>query len=195
MSQRTFYFALISLILASLALDQWTKIHSEQHHLVWEDPSNHRQYRGKRTEVISVGEYSQNPKARYLVFSLNYVRNPGAAWGALASLPETMRRPFFYVVTLFALVALGVFFNQTPKRKHAVQVALALIFSGAIGNLIDRIRLGYVIDWVDIRWNVLGIRYNFPNFNVADIVITIGVVIVIVDILFFDQKSDDTPPT
>jgi signal peptidase II len=61
-----------------------------------------------------------------------------------------------------------------------------LILSGAIGNFLDRVRFGYVIDWIDVRWNLLGWRYDFPNFNFADSCITVGVSFLLVDMLILE---------
>jgi signal peptidase II len=64
---------------------------------------------------------------------------------------------------------------------------LTLILSGAIGNFIDRIRYGFVIDWIDVRWNLLGWRYDFPNFNIADSAITVGVSLLLIDMLILES--------
>ena len=62
-----------------------------------------------------------------------------------------------------------------------------MILSGAIGNFIDRLRVGYVIDWIDVRWNIAGWSYSFPNFNVADSCISVGVFMLLLDALLLEM--------
>jgi signal peptidase II len=109
------------------------------------------------------------------------VRNLGAAWGALSNLPDNIRVPFFYVVTIVAVFIIGLYIRSTPVEHRLAIFSLGLILSGAIGNFIDRLRLGYVIDWIDVRWNLVGWRYDFPNFNIADSAISVGVAFLLFD--------------
>ena len=176
------------MVIGSVGLDQLSKVHSEQELMVWQDDTDIRKYRGKRIELMSLGKYSQSKEDTYLVFSFNYVRNPGAAWGTLAKMPDKYRIPFFHVVTAIAVCFIGVFFYQTPRAHKLARFALALVLSGAIGNFIDRLRLGYVIDWIDVRWSFLTFRYNFPNFNVADCAISVGVAFILFDIIVLDRQ-------
>jgi signal peptidase II len=125
----------------------------------------------------------------------NYVRNLGAAWGALSNLPDNVRVPFFYVVTIVAVFIIGLYIKTTPVEHRLTIFALGLILSGAVGNFIDRLRVGYVIDWIDVRWNLMGWRYDFPNFNVADSAITVGVLFLLFDMLVLEslrRRSDKT---
>ena len=80
------------------------------------------------------------------------------------------------------------YMRSTPAHHRLARFALCLIFSGAVGNFIDRIRLGYVIDWIDVEWNILGWTYNFPSFNVADSCITVGVTLLLFDLLFLEAR-------
>ncbi|RUM89944.1 MAG: signal peptidase II [Thermodesulfatator sp.] len=101
-------------------------------------------------------------------FSLTYIRNTGAAFGILAG-QEAWRHIFFQTVSLLALGAI-VYLFWTSRRDALALWGASLVFGGAAGNLIDRIRFGYVVDFLDF---FLG-RYHWPAFNIADSAITIG---------------------
>lgn len=105
-------------------------------------------------------------------FSLTYVRNTGAAFGFLAQTPEWFRQPFFFATTGIALLVLGLFLSRLDETEWLARVSIASILGGAIGNLIDRLRFGYVIDFLDVYWQ----GYHWPAFNVADSCITVGVI-------------------
>lgn len=117
-------------------------------------------------------------------FSITYVLNPGAAFGFLANLPDAYRRGFFVIVTT---IAIGAVFYLLYKEFHYKYRALAytLILSGAVGNFIDRIYMGKVIDFLDVHIN----SHHWPAFNVADSAISIGIVLLIIDMLFINKNS------
>jgi signal peptidase II len=102
-------------------------------------------------------------------FHLTYIRNQGAAFGILSS--GAWRVPFFITVALVALTAIIWYLRSLRDDQKLAAFALALIFSGALGNLIDRIRLGEVIDFLDVFWR----HHHWPAFNVADSAICVGV--------------------
>ena len=104
-------------------------------------------------------------------FSLTYIRNPGAAFGLLASSGTVFRLIFFAVTSLFAVGLLGMIFFRLRPDDWIGQVSIAAIFGGAIGNLLDRVRYGEVIDFLDFYVD----RYHWPAFNVADAAISVGV--------------------
>ncbi|MCE9668883.1 signal peptidase II [Myxococcus stipitatus] len=111
-----------------------------------------------------------------------YVENPGAAWGLFADLPESVRRAFFHVVSLAALGFIFFMYRRTEADQRLVRVALALISGGALGNFMDRLVRGYVIDFIDWHWrNQPGMRW--PTFNVADAAICVGVAFMLLDSL------------
>jgi signal peptidase II len=108
------------------------------------------------------------------LFSLTYIRNTGAAFGFLAGSHEAFRLP---VLIIFSLVAIGfilVMLKRLSSAETGLITALAFILGGAIGNLIDRIVHGEVIDFLDFYWS----SYHWPAFNLADSFITVGVLIV-----------------
>ena len=111
-------------------------------------------------------------------FNLTHVRNRGAAFGVLADLPEFWRSTFFITVTVVAVAVIIVLIWKAHERL--LVVAFSLIAGGAVGNVIDRIRYGEVVDF--IQWYVKS--YYWPSFNVADSVISIGVGLLAIDMLF-----------
>ena len=178
--------ALITVAITSLVLDQVTKIHAEDALMVWQDEVDTKLWQGRRYPIASVGSPVLAPDKFYVSLNTNYVRNHGAAWGFLSGVSDSIRVPFFYAVTLIAVIVIGIYLKTTPPSHRLARYGLTLILSGAVGNSIDRIRLGYVIDWIDVHWNVMGWRYYFPNFNIADSVITVGVSFLLVDLVVFD---------
>jgi signal peptidase II len=108
------------------------------------------------------------------VFYLNYVENRGAAFGILQN-----RVWFLAVITVIIIAAAGYYIYKNPQLTVITKYSIALIMGGAIGNLIDRVRIGYVIDFFDfVIW---------PVFNVADMSVVVGTII-LVFILLFDKN-------
>jgi signal peptidase II len=105
-------------------------------------------------------------------FHLTLVYNTGAAFGLLAHMPAWFRQPFFLVATGVAVFALLLFLRRIDRANHPIVIAIAAIIGGAVGNLIDRLRYGQVIDFLDFHWR----GYHWPAFNVADTCITLGVI-------------------
>jgi len=118
-------------------------------------------------------------------FNLTYVRNKGAAFGMLADLDNWIRVPLFILIPIVALFVIGQIFKKLPPDDILVSFALTCVLSGAIGNLIDRVRLGYVIDFFDFHWNDV---YHFAVFNVADAAISCGVAFLLIDIFVGKNK-------
>lgn len=117
------------------------------------------------------------------LFNITYLRNKGAAFSFLAN--ASWRIPFFITVTLVAALVILVALRKLREDQRLLQVALAMIFSGAIGNLIDRVRLGEVIDFLDVYWK----SYHWPAFNVADSLICVGVALVALDMLQEERRQ------
>lgn len=119
-------------------------------------------------------------------FSLTYVRNTGAAFGIFAGSAEIFRRPFLILVSVVAIGFIVVMLKRLRDSEKWLLTALAFILGGAIGNLIDRVAYGEVIDFLDCFWG----SYHWPAFNVADSFITVGVTIT----LFILLKAKDRDP-
>jgi signal peptidase II len=107
-----------------------------------------------------------------------YVENPGAAWGLLSRANESFRAPFFLVVSLIASALILNYYIRSPERFWMRRWALSLVFGGAVGNFVDRIRFGYVIDFIDWHYKE---AYHWPTFNVADAAISIGVILLLIE--------------
>lgn len=181
--------ALTIMVSGSLLLDQASKIHAEKNLKVWSDPGDLKLYRGRRVPLFTIGaEAESRDSGNYVSLNLNYVRNQGAAWGMLSDAKDHIRVPFFFIVTILAIGAIAFYFATTPAHHKLARFSLALILSGAIGNFIDRVRLGYVIDWIDVHWRIVGWQYYFPNFNVADSAITIGVTLLMIDTVLVERQ-------
>lgn len=119
------------------------------------------------------------------IFNLTYVRNTGAAFGILAQSHPSFRVPFFLAVPVLALIVILFIYKKLTESQKIMIWALSLVVGGAIGNLIDRARLGYVVDFLDFHWKY---QYHFPAFNVADSAICVGVGLLILD-LFINEKQ------
>lgn len=102
--------------------------------------------------------------------NLIHIHNPGGAFGIFAKNQGWVQGVFFIGVALAAMGLIGYLYHKTPSNFPWLSAGLALIFGGAAGNLIDRLRLGMVIDFIDVYVNAL----HWPAFNVADSAITIG---------------------
>jgi signal peptidase II len=119
-------------------------------------------------------------------FNITYVRNRGAAFSFLSE--ASWRLPFFIGITLVASIAIIVAFSKLRDDQKLAQISLAMIFSGAVGNLIDRVRLGEVIDFLDVHWY----RHHWPAFNVADSLICVGVFLLALDMLLEDKRLKES---
>jgi signal peptidase II len=112
-------------------------------------------------------------------FNIMYVRNPGAAFGFLAAAPPMFRYTFFIVVTVAAILLILHYLRISRIEAPSLVSALALILAGAVGNLIDRVRFGEVVDFLDVYI----VSYHWPAFNVADSAITVGAAILMMVLL------------
>lgn len=119
-------------------------------------------------------------------FDLVHFRNTGAAFGVFATLPESIRAPFFYGVSILALFILVYSFYHLTAANNFYAWPLSLITSGVVGNGIDRLRLGNVVDFISIHLQnkeLFGIYLEWPAFNVADSAITVSVIWIAIQIL------------
>jgi signal peptidase II len=119
-------------------------------------------------------------------FNLTYVRNTGSAFSFMANADPSFRVPFFLLLPSAALVGIGYVFSKTPVSDRWLIWGLSFTVSGAIGNLIDRVRFGSVTDFLHFHW--MG-RYHFPMFNVADIAIFVGVSMLMLDLWKKDRHE------
>lgn len=159
------YFILFVLTAFVIVLDQYTKM-----------------------VVVERFRYGETLSVIQGFFNLTYVRNTGAAFGLLAHANPAFRIPFFVIVPLVALVAIAFIFRKIPDTDFKLSTALSLVIGGAVGNLIDRVQLSYVVDFLDFHWKYL---YHFPAFNVADMAICVGVGVLMLDLLMQPNSESD----
>lgn len=115
------------------------------------------------------------------ILELNYLENTGAAFGVLEN-----QKAFFIFVAVVVLSVIGYVLLKTPDHKKygILHISLSLIAAGAIGNMIDRIRLNYVVDFIYFS------LINFPIFNVADMYVTVSTAVLMILLLFVYKESD-----
>jgi signal peptidase II len=142
---------------AIVALDQWTK-----------------------KLVVTRMELGQSIPLIPDVFHLTSHRNMGAAFGILQN-----QRWLFVVITIAVVIGILVSLVRIGKRQPRVSLALSLVLGGAIGNFIDRVSTGQVVDFLDFT------LINFPIFNVADMAITIGVALLLLDVLLEGRRRTE----
>ncbi|HEY6837392.1 MAG TPA: signal peptidase II [Geobacteraceae bacterium] len=161
------YLILLIVSVIVLVLDQTTKLYIDRHMEIYNS--------------ITVVEN---------FFNITYLRNKGAAFSFLATFPYRLQ--FFILVSLVAIGVIIAVFRRLRSDQRFAAFSLALIFSGALGNLIDRVRLGEVIDFLDAHWY----DHHWPAFNVADSAICVGVFLLAVDMYLEERRhrpGSDSP--
>lgn len=111
---------------------------------------------------------------------ITYIRNAGAAFGLL----EEMETPFFLIASSIAILIVFIYLVRTPKDHAFLIGSLSFIFGGAIGNMIDRVRFGEVIDFIDLQYK----GHHWPAFNISDSAITIGIGLLFLNMIFGKKK-------
>ena len=183
------YLLLVIITLGVIALDQWTKYFvvgelttrfdglgstGERLSAMYGEPPplgvDGRHFRSKRSVELSES-----------FLRLRYEENPGAAWGLFRNLPPNLRGPLFHLVSIGAVVLIGYYFSKlsgtNPAEKWALW-GLCLVLGGALGNYIDRLARGFVVDFIQAHWMD---KAYWPSFNVADMAICVGVGMLILD--------------
>lgn len=112
---------------------------------------------------------------------LTYIENPGMAFGI-----EVGGQAFFSIFAFIATIIIFVYILRTKGERPALRVSLALIFGGAVGNLIDRLLYGKVVDFIEVSFG----SFRWPIFNMADIAVSVGM-IVLITLLLFDRDLKD----
>ena len=112
-------------------------------------------------------------------FNLTYVRNPGAAFGILGESDEFFRRTFLIGFPLVAVGFIAAMLRRLAAEESWLITALSFVLGGAVGNLIDRVVYGEVIDFLDFYWSI----YHWPAFNVADSFISVGVLMIVYSLI------------
>ena len=152
--------------LAVLLLDQWTK--------------------GMVTRLFDV---HQSRTIFPGLFDVTYVRNSGAAFGLFASVDSSIKAILLNSVAVLVFLVVSAYALRSSHRSVRLQIGFALILGGAVGNLLDRVRFGYVVDFLD--FSISG--HHWPAFNVADSAICIGVGLLFLDMLR-GETAENPPP-
>jgi len=118
-------------------------------------------------------------------FNLTHIYNPGGAFGFLSRSTSELRHLFFLISSFVAMGLILFLYAKTPPQQRLLELALALILGGAFGNIIDRIRIGKVIDFLDVYIK----NFHWPAFNVADSAITIGICLFMYHLLFIELRG------
>lgn len=130
------------------------------------------------TKIYAINNLIDNPY-KGSIFNFTYLENRGAAFGILQD-----RRIFFIILTLAIVCALVYYFLKNYKTNtKLLNVALTMIITGAIGNFYDRLFQGYVVDFIEFAF------VDFPVFNVADIFVTVGSILMIIYLIFFEERE------
>ena len=123
--------------------------------------------------------------------NLVFAKNMGGAWGILQDESESVRRPFFLLISVAAVVFIVSLYRKLHPSQTALKWGLPLVLGGAIGNLVDRIRYGHVVDFIQVRFTP---TFVWPTFNVADIAIVVGVGLMAID-MFTSRRPPQPAPT
>ena len=122
---------------------------------------------------------------------LRYAENPGAAFGLFRSLPEAARGPLFHLVSIGAVLLISFYFSKlsgTRREERFALWGLPLVLGGALGNYLDRLARGFVIDFLEAHW-FDNPRLVWPSFNIADMAICVGVGLLVVDSFVRKEKK------
>lgn len=166
----------------AVAIDQWTK------YLAVERLTRALEIAGARTiserleAFYGMRHLEGMARAPYVVWQpvwrMSYVENPGAAWSLFRSMGEDFRQVFFGTITVAAVVFIIHYYRKLAPGQRILQLALASVLSGALGNFVDRVARRYVIDFIEWHWwNRPDLRW--PTFNIADSLIVIGVALLV----------------
>ncbi len=160
-------------LVADLASKGWAKNHFET------SPVGER-------EVVIIPDF----------LNVIYAQNRGGAWGFLQNETESLRRPFFLVVSVAAIVFIVTLYRKLEKNQWVLKWGLPMVLGGALGNFVDRVRYGFVVDFIDVWAQVKSGDFlstftspgvhHWPTFNIADVSICIGVALMAID-MFMPQ--------
>lgn len=141
------------------------------------------------TKVWAVEQFMYGPALQIIpgLLQFTYAENYGAAFSFLADAGGWQRWFFGAVALIFSAVVI-VWLKRLPAAKRWEPIALALILGGALGNLWDRVVLGYVRDFISVYYG----SWHFPVFNIADVAISVGAAMLVIELLFFKDKSEQS---
>ena len=125
--------------------------------------------------------------------SLTFAANKGGAWGLLQGESESVRRPFFFSISLLAVIFIVSLYRRLTPDQTALKWGLPLVLGGALGNLVIRIQYNFVVDFIDVYAKWGGETHHWPTFNIADVAIVAGVGLMAID-MFTSRKVKAPAP-
>ena len=185
------YVWLVVVALVVVALDQWTKYLALSRLTTASEVG--ASFFGRAPDPAYDG-YHFRPKDAVVLsddfFRLRYAENPGAAFGLFRNLPKEWRGPLFHLVIVGAVVLISFYFSKLTgdRKERFAKLGLPLVLGGAIGNYIDRLARGFVIDYLEAHWYE---KAYWPAFNVADTCVVVGVGLLLID--SFVRKETPAP--
>ena len=183
------YVILLALALSVVVMDQITKyvVLSDLTYALDDAPDASGRLKLFLSEAPALGfdGYHFRSKQSFTIFEnffcFRYAENPGAAFGLFRSLPEAARGPLFHLVSIGAVLLISFYFSKlsgTERKERWALWGLPLVLGGAIGNYLDRLARGFVIDFLEAHWFD---KAAWPSFNIADMAICVGVGMLVVD--------------
>lgn len=185
----------VAFFVISVGLDQGSKI--------WAQEALTAQVKRMETKNVD-GKLQKVPEMRYVrakdvqiipnALSFRYAENRAAAFSLTRSMPYEYRRPFLVTLSLMAMVFIAAWYFRIRKPDGLLMTALALIVGGAMGNFIDRVRLGYVVDFINAYAGFINPQWPpWPTFNIADSAIVAGAFLVMYRTLrpLYDEEEED----
>lgn len=163
MKKKLIYLSIISIVV--LIIDQMTKNY-----------------------ILKEFEYGESMDVITHYFNITYVRNYGAAFGMLANIQASVRDMFFLLMPPFAMTIILAMLKMSGTHETLRNISLCAVFAGALGNYIDRLRFGYVVDFLDFHYFD---KWSYPAFNVADMSIVCGVTALILLEIFAPSPTNN----
>ena len=183
---------LILIAVVFIAADQGSKIWAQQT-LAEKWESTEFKEKDGRMEPVQVTRFMPVREISVVanVFKLVYRENPAAAFSITSSLPDWFRRPFLLLVSTLATLFFIGWYYRLKEEDALLMTSFCLIIAGAIGNLIDRASMGYVIDFIEVYAGILGYpNLRWPTFNVADSCIVVGAIGIVIRTLRPKKKHN-----
>jgi signal peptidase II len=163
----------------ALLVDQSTKIYAEAFHLLAPPVPTMADHRASSELLFAFGSlprglHAATADGSFLSVEVTHVANAGVMLGALEEAPRPVPLVAFLLTTVLALVLAGGLLRVSKPSQGWLRLGAVLLAVGVVGNLVDRLRLGYVVDWVYMQWKVIGWAVDAPAFNIADLLIIGG---------------------
>ena len=192
---------MIVILVLSVAIDQGTKQWA-QHTLLAEN------FQKKSDDYPVCGDLKEDLRREHFIrrhrrsitvvegfFRFRYVENCDSAFGLMNRVPESIKFPFFLIVSILAVAFIPYLYVKTPADQRLMLYALPFVLGGAIGNLLDRLIYRYVIDFIEWYVTIGDKARHWPTFNIADAAIVIGIGLMMLQMIPQKQAKEDEQQT